>query len=638
MADNLGVKTIAELYKSSANKFGDIGAFATKDHKEKKWKKVSFKELYDMAVNVATGLIDLGIQARDHVALLADNRFEWILSDASIALTGAADVPRGTDVTDDDIVYILSHSDAKVVFVEHDKIYEKVKNNLNKLKNIKTIVMLDKNSKSKDSNLVHLYDLLEKGKSLRDAGDRKVEERVENIKSDDIITLIYTSGTTGAPKGVQLTNSNLISQVERSPVPLGQNDRLLSILPVWHIFERVFEYLAISYGACTYYTSIRHIGEDLRDVKPTFMGSAPRLWESIYTKILENVKKSSGVKRGLFDAAYFFSKGFHSSLAFLTGSALDMVDRNPVISFITGLLYIIQMILFAVPYFLLDFIVLKKIRAATGGQFKGTISGGGALPGHIDEFFNFIGVPVLEGYGMTETSPVISVRTFQQLIIGTVGPIFQDTDVRIIDLQTGKIIFTTEDGGPMTRGVKGEIHVNGPQVMKGYYKNEEATSKVLKDGWMNTGDIGMITFNDCLKIMGRSKDTIVLISGENAEPVPIENTLQGSPLIDQCMVVGQDQKFLGAFIIPSIEGFEKRGIKGELADLATNDEVEETIKAEIKTLISSEAGFKSFEKIHGFRLIPKAFEVGDEMTNLFKLKRHIITEKYQKELDSIFKD
>ncbi len=634
MPKDLKAKNLAELFKEVAERFGDKPAFATRN-KDKIFVPVTFKELYEMGVNLATGFIDLGIEQREHVCLFADNRFEWILVDYAIQLCGAVDVPRGTDVTEGDITYIVPHSDAKVVIVENKMVLDKILKSKSKLPNIKHIILMDKDTR--ENGILHIYDLLEKGKKLREAGDRRVEERVKNIKEDDLFTLIYTSGTTGAPKGVMLSHSNMISQVKNLPdeIKLSSEDRALSILPVWHIFERMFEMLTISNGMCTYYTNVRNIREDMQIVKPTFMASAPRIWESVYQGILSKVESAPAVRKALFNAAYFCSQKFKGAVRFLTFRELDTTGRNPLYSMLLGVIHIINLIIFAIPNFLLDLIVISKIRAATGGKLRGSVSGGGALPLHVDEFFNNIGIPVLEGYGMTETCPVLAVRTYRKLVPGTVGPLYPQTQLRLIDIATGEILYTTEPNGPKKRGVKGEIHVKGPQVMKGYYKNPEATEKVLKDGWMNTGDLGMITFNNCLKIVGRSKETVVLLGGENVEPVPIENALVQSPLIQQCMVVGQDQKYLCALIVPSLDQFKDYGSTYE--ELAKNEEVLKLLRNEVKRLVSGETGFKSFERIVDIRLLPKPFEVGDELTNLFKIKRHVVTEKYKHLIEEMYK-
>jgi long-chain acyl-CoA synthetase len=238
---------------------------------------------------------------------------------------------------------------------------------------------------------------------------------------------------------------------------------------------------------------------------------------------------------------------------------------------------------------------------------------------------------------MTETSPVIAVRLEENIIIGTVGPTLQDTEVRITDIETGEIIYPNPALPHQGRGVKGEIRIKGPQVMKGYYRDPEQTKLTIQNGWLRTGDLGMITFNDCLKILGRSKSTVVLLSGENLEPEPIEMRLTQSPFIEHCMVVGQDQKYIGALIVPNIEGFRDDGFKVDsLQELAKDSEAKSIIHDEIKRMISVENGYKRFELIHDFRLIGECFSNGEELTGLLKMKRHVVTDKYEKLIDEMY--
>lgn len=621
-------KNLAQMFQNICQKYSHLPAFASRDA-QKKFQAISYKELWQNAESLSAALVDLGVASRENVGIFADNKVEWIIADMAVVISGAADVPRGTDITDGDINYIISHADIKLLFVENEAVLARVQRNLQNLSGLKTIVLMEKNSKSSGGAL-NLYDLIEKGKKILQKNPKIVIERIEQIMPSDLFTLIYTSGTTGTPKGVMLTHRNIISQIENVPISIGTDDRVLSILPVWHIFERAFEMISIYGGACTYYTNVRNLKEDLKIVQPTFLASAPRLWESIYQGILVNLEKSSLVKKILFQSAYFFSSEVQSGLRYFQGKSLQLEERNFIEEIILFIKNLLSILIFFLPYKILDGIVLSKIREATGGKLKGSCSGGGALPIHVDEFFNNIGIPVLEGYGMTETSPVISVRTYEQLVIGTVGPIYANTEVRLIDLQTGKQIFPGENG----IGKKGEIHIKGPQVMKGYYKNSEATAKVLVDGWLNTGDIGMMTRNNCLKIVGRSKETIVLLGGENVEPVPIENKLLESPYIDQCMLVGQDQKYLSVLIVPSIEKFSSFG--NSLLDLKDNIEVKKILQNEIKRLISSENGFKSFEKIVDFVILPKVFEVGDELSAKLSLKRHVIGAKYETLIQKLY--
>lgn len=629
-------ENIADLYRQAAEKYASRPGFLRRGP-DKAWQATSFAEVYEIGLALGTALLDLGVEARSHVGLLADNRLEWILTDCAIQLCGAADVPRGTDITDGEITYILDHADVEVVFVENPSTLEKLERCRKNLRRLREVILIDPREVPAGKHLHHWQALVQKGRALRQSGDRRLESRMAGIKPSDLFTLIYTSGTTGVPKGVMLTHANMVSQIRNLPFPLSCEDRALSILPVWHSYERVFEMVAISWGLATYYTSLRNIAEDLRTVKPTVMASAPRLWESLYQKILANVKSASPVRRALFHAAYACARHVKRAEFFFRGQQLDLTGRRTSESLSLAVGHFLRWLLFLLPYRLLDSIVLAKLRQIVGGEFRGTISGGGALQPHVDEFYNFIGIPVLEGYGMTETAPVLAVRTWDDLVIGTVGPFFPETEIRIVDLQDGSILYPNGKLPGRGCGRRGEIHAKGPQVMLGYYKNPEATDKVLKDGWMNTGDIGMVTFNGCLKILGRSKETIVLLSGENVEPVPIEGRLVESPLIEQCMVVGQDQKFLAALIVPSLEGFREFGLDADDAtEIAQNPRTRTLLDAEIRRLIRPESGFKNFERIGDWRILPKSFAVGDEMTNTFKLKRHVITERYQALIDSIY--
>lgn len=622
------VETLAGMYRQAAETYQDLPAFASRNA-EGKFVPTSYRELYEQGIALATALIDLGMQQREHVGLLADNRLEWLIADYGVLLAGGADVPRGTDITEAEISYILSHADVRIVFIEHATMLQKFLRIREQLPAVQTVILLDSPNEAPEG-VLKLEDLIQKGRALRETGDRRAEERAKSIDPDDLFTIIYTSGTTGTPKGVQLTHRNMASQVRNLPFDLKPGDRALSILPVWHSYERVFEMVAISMGACTYYTSLRHIGEDLKTVKPTVMASAPRLWENLYQKLMARVESGPPLKRALFHAARNSTCAVKRAERFFVGQELDLTGRSTGENIKLGIAHALRWALHIGRHRILDKIVLAKLRDAVGcSEFRGTISGGGALQPHVDEFFNFIGIPVLEGYGLTETSPVLAVRTWKNLVIGTVGAPYPETEVRIVDLADGRILypdFTRRDRG---RGLRGEIHVAGPQIMKGYYKNPEGTARVLKDGWLNTGDIGMVTFNDCLKILGRSKDTIVLRNGENVEPVPIESRLVHSALVDHCMVVGQDEKHLGALVVPSAEGFRAAGLKVQkIEDIIVNSEARQLLEKEIRLLISQANGFKSFERIADFRFVPKAFEVGKELTATYKVKRHIITDLY----------
>ncbi len=598
---------------------------------------MSYRELYVTGCNLATALIDLGVRRREHIGMISDNRLEWVMANYGIQLCGAADVPRGTDITEEEIVYILTHGDVLIAFIENNGVLARTERVRNRLPDTLQLIVMDRDTPA-PSDGYHLYDLIEKGAALRAEGDRRAEERMESVQPEDLFTIIYTSGTTGVPKGVQLTHANMISQTKYVPWEIKNTDRMLSILPIWHSYERVVEMIAISRGACTYYTNIRYIGDDLKSVRPSVMASAPRLWENIYNRIRKNVDALSPVRRKMFDLAYFCSRMVQGSWFFLTGRQIDLKGRSTLKNALLGCGHAVRALIFILPYLLLDRIVLKKLRNVVGGAFRGTVSGGGALPPYVDAFFNYIGIPVLEGYGMTETTPVTAVRTNRKLIIGTVGPPCLKTEFRVIDLETGETLYPDPNRPGGGRGLKGELHVRGPQVMKGYYKAPEETARVLRDGWMNTGDIGMITFNDCVKILGRSKETIVLLSGENVEPIPIEDKLKESAMIHHCIVVGNDEKHLSALVIPALDYFQANGHAdvNTLADLNRIPQVHDEIVQEVKKRISAPNGFKPYERVIGVKLLDRDFEVGDEMTNTYKLKRHVITEKYKAEIAALY--
>lgn len=644
MTGRISAPHLASLFWEAGERWGDHPAFSTPSRaRDGTFHSVSYRNWRDRSANIAEALIGLGVCARDHVAILSDNRFEWILASSAIQFCGAADVPRAADVTASEIAYILDHADVKVAFVENSAVLATLESVSDQLSKLRFIILMEEEEAGREAprNLpkgtMSLRDLEIRGEELRRGGDRFVEERLADVRSGDLFTIIYTSGTTGVPKGVRLTHAAMMSQIRNLPFELAPGDRVLSILPVWHSYERVFETISVACGLCTYYTSLRHLGEDLRSVRPTIMVSAPRLWEGLYQRILGRVEKATVFGRLLFRAARLSAHRVRRARAFFSGQQLDLAGRSPAASLLLAGRHGFGFLFFLIPFLLLDRLVLVKLREVVGGCFRGTISGGGALPPHVDEFFNDIGIPVLEGYGLTESCPVLAVRTWEKLVIGTVGPVFPETQLRIIDTGNGCILYPDPSRRDKGRGRRGEIHVKGPQIMNGYHKDPEGTARVLHDGWLATGDLGLMTFNDCLKIVGRCKETIVLLGGENVEPLPIESRLLESDHIDQCMVVGQDRKHLGLLVVPSLQGFASRGFPArDLTELGKNPAVREILRREVRLLISGENGFKSFERIPVLEVLERPFEVGEELTMTFKLKRHVITERYVREIDGMF--
>ncbi|HMY65779.1 MAG TPA: long-chain fatty acid--CoA ligase [Leptospiraceae bacterium] len=608
-------------------------AFYTKD-RFKFFRAESFTSLYEKAETLALFLMDKGIKKGDRVSVFSDNRAEWMIADMAILLAGAVTVPRGSDSTETEIEFILNHSESSLVFIEHQRLYKKISRVLSE-KKIPVIVLDSAFPKEiiSQNHFFSIHDIVQNRSALvpRLSELKKVRD---SVTGDDLFTIIYTSGTTGNPKGVMLTHSNMMYQLKIVPqvLDISQTDRILSILPVWHIFERFMHYSVIDSGACCYYTNIKDLMEDFIRVKPTLMASAPRLWEQVYHKLHERIEKTEALNRELFNISYGIKQSLHRAWNIFTDNTAETRKKNFLESLTDKIGALIKTAVLKLPDMYMDPIFLVRVRAMLGGELKGTLSGGGALPVHIDEFFNAIGIPVYEGYGMTECSPLISLRPKGRIIEGTVGFTPEGTQVRLMK----------EDGTAAAQGEQGVIFVKGPGVMKGYYKNPDTTALVLNDGWMNTGDIGVVSVNGALSIRGRAKDTIVLLSGENVEPVPIETILTQHVMIEQAVVVGQDRKHLGVLIWPNYEKLEDAGYAvsehDKSLDLNQHKEIRHLFLSIVHRLIGEENGFKSFERVTDLRFLPDKLRVGETLTNLQKIKRNVVFSKYENLIQSMYGD
>ncbi|HOV39433.1 MAG TPA: AMP-binding protein, partial [Spirochaetales bacterium] len=399
---------------------------------------------------------------------------------------------------------------------------------------------------------------------------------------------------------------------------------------IWHSYERAVEYFILDRAAAIAYSKPmgKILFEDIEKVRPHWMASVPRIWEGVRSTVYRTVNAEPGIKKTLFH--------FFVGVGELHGLLSDMVmDRMP--QFIKRS-RILDFTLAVIPWILItpfkvlgDILVFKNIKEKLGGRFIAGVSGGGALPPYIDRFFRAAGILLLEGYGITEAGPILSVRMQKHPVMGTIGPLLPGVEYRVVG----------EDGAILPPNHKGVLYIKSPQVMLGYYKKPEITAQVLQDGWLNTGDLAIFTHRGECKIVGRAKETIVLLGGENIEPTPIEEILEQSEYIDQVMVVGQDQKFLGALIVPNMEKLEtfakERGIsylaKEELLD---NPEVQDQIHDEIQQLVNPKNGFKMFERIYRFKLLPEHFQEGRELTHTLKIRRNVVNELYKKEIESLF--
>jgi long-chain acyl-CoA synthetase len=393
------------------------------------------------------------------------------------------------------------------------------------------------------------------------------------------------------------------------------------------------EYVAIASGACQYYSGIRTLGADMARERPTFMASVPRVWEGIHGRVIASVAKEPAAKRRVFGVLLAASKRVVLARKLLQGR--DTLYRKPSpAARAAAVLGALATVTLLGPVYAVAQKRFEAIRARTGGRLRAAVSGGGALPPYVDEFFAAVGITLLEAYGLTETSPGLTARTFERQVLGTVGQPIPGTEIRIVD----------EQGRDLPQGEKGIVLCRGAQVMVGYYQRPEETAKVLSaDGWFNTGDLGRFTVRGELSLTGRAKETIVLLGGENVEPSPIEEALKESVYLSQAMVVGQDRKHLGALVVPNFEAVREwlaaRGVAGILSpeEICAREDVLALVRAELQRLLTVERGFKLYERIPRFVLLPREFAVGEELTQTMKMKRNVIAERYAAQIESLFR-
>ena len=632
-------KTMIQMFETIFMRYKNDMALRWHTNKDE-YASLTYGELGTLVDELGVGLLTLGVKPGDHIGLIEDVSKEWCLSSMAIQMSACVDVPRGTDSTGKEVAFILSHSDTEITFVSNQEQIKKIEQNKGS-HTIKYYILLDNSAtNSSTSNIINVNTLIEKGRELIaiDSSEYKdLLDRRKKIQPSDLSTIIYTSGTTGEPKGVQLTQANFAYQINTltTYIPMGmqtEHEVALTLLPPWHIFGRVAELFLLSAGASITYTDIKNIGDDMKRLKPTIIPAVPRIWEGVYNKILGNVRKDG--KEGIFNFFKNVAISNYKAKALLKNKTAYYVKPN-ILTYMLKWNYSLLLVLFTAPLKALgNKLVFGKVLAATGGSLKYSISGGGALPKHIDEFLAAIGVNILEGYGLTETAPLISIRTPNNIQLRTVGAPSPGTEIKLLDLE-GNDVTKVPDA-------KGTLHIKGPQVMRGYYKNAKKTEEAFVDGWFNTGDLLKITTQGLLSIVGRSKDTIVLLGGENVEPSPIEEKLKESVYIDHIMCVGQDQKTLGALIVPNEEmlsAFAKENnIPGHsIKDWSTSDKVIQVYKNEINNLITVHNGFKSFEKVTLFRLLDKPFEKGDELNNTLKVVRHVVYNKYNNLITEMYK-
>lgn len=566
-------------------------ALAAKENGQ--WRKYSTQEYIDTVNFLSYAFIDIGIQPGDKIGLISNNRPEWNFVDYACLQTGAINTPLYPTISENDLNYIIHDAEIKYFFVANEALYQKVKacSAGTPVKEIFSFATIP--------GVRTMNDLLSIGKEKQQS--EKLESIKSTIKSTDLATLIYTSGTTGNPKGVMLSHRNFISNVEatRNLCPFQPQWRALSFLPLNHVYERMLSYLYIDRGMSVYYAeSIDTIGDNLKEIKPQIFVTVPRLLEKVYEKIVSAGTALTGIKKALF----FWALNL--------GLRYEQHGAN-------GWWYEFQLKL-------ANKIIFKKWREALGGNVVGIVSGGAALQPRLARVFHAAQIKVLEGYGLTETSPVVAVNNYddRNIKIGTVGPVIDNVQVKI-----------AEDG---------EIYVKGPNVMLGYYKHPELTAETIDaEGWFHTGDIGIIEDGRFLKITDRKKEIFKTSGGKYITPQIIENKLKESRFIEQCMVIGENEKFPAAFVVPSFqfvkEWCEKKGIAvSSNLDIVNNEQVKERMMREVEHVNQNLA---QYEKIKKIELLPREWTIDNgEMTPKLSLKRKIILQANQEAYKRIYQN
>ncbi|HOW86046.1 MAG TPA: long-chain fatty acid--CoA ligase [Candidatus Aminicenantes bacterium] len=548
--------------------------------------------------HLSLGLADLGLGPGDKLILLSENRPEWNITDVAVLCAGGVTVPIYTSLMPEQIKYMINDSEAKIVVCSNRNLWLKVEAIRSALPKVNHYVLIDEEG---PEGVLSLSEIAARGRTVEAADPGLFEKRALAVKPDDVASIVYTSGTTGIPKGVMLTHANFLANVVSldAVTDFSVKDTILSFLPLSHVLERMTTFSFLYKGASIYYAeSIETVGENLLEVRPTIMISVPRVFDKIYAKVMDNVLEGSALKRKLFFWAVGVGKKYGAR----------HIRHQPI------------------PWWLrvrrgvAAKLVFSKIIAKTGGRVHFFVSGGAPLSADVAEFFYAVGITILEGYGLTETSPVLACNTFPKMKFGTVGPLVPGVQVK----------FAPD----------GEIWAKGPNVMKGYYNKPQETAEVFEDGWFKTGDVGHFDEEGFLVITDRKKDILVTAGGKNVSPQPIENMLRMNPYIQNVVVVGGGRKFISALVVPNFDKLEayakSRGISfGSRKELVESEEIRSFMLAEINR---STPNLASYERIKKIVLLDKDFDADTQMTPSLKVKRHIVEKVFKPLIDLLYKD
>ncbi|HEY0081023.1 MAG TPA: long-chain fatty acid--CoA ligase [Pyrinomonadaceae bacterium] len=590
--------TLPEVFERAARLHRKPDALNYK--RDGQWRSVSSEEFITRARRIALGLYSMGVRRGERVGLLSESRPEWVMADAGCQLAGAIDVPIYPTQAPPQVCYILSDSGARVLFIQNLAAYERIIESIRDCEALERIIFLE-GEKPDEEFALTLAELEERGRDL-DAQEPNLSEKLSRaVEPEDLATIIYTSGTTGEPKGVMLTHSNLVTNLIDCSVHLsfGARDVVLSVLPLSHIFERTGMNMYLHHGMSVYFAeSLEKIGDNMREVRPSIMLCVPRLFEKIYARIKEKAAAGGKVKASLLAWAVSVGKRW----------AQATVKREPIPATL------------ALQYKLASRLVFSKWQEGVGGRMRLFVSGGAALPEELGYIFMGAGLPIVQGYGLTETSPVITAGSPDDNRIGTVGQAIRNVEVRI-----------AEDG---------EIETRGPNIMRGYYNKPEATRDVFTaDGWFKTGDIGTLDAEGFLRITDRKKELFKTSGGKYLAPQPIEQRLKQSRFVNQVVLIGNGRKFASALIVPNWEQLRSYAqLKGldckTPADFCRDPRILDLFQRQVDSLT---ADLSKYERVKKVALLENELTIeGGELTPTLKIKRRVIDDKYRNVIDSLY--
>lgn len=598
----LPYRSIPQMLMLHAERFRDQPAFSFK--RRGAYQTLTYEDLYQRVLMAARGLRKTGVRPGDRVAILSENHIGWVVADLGIQCARGIGVPIYATSTAAEIAFMISHCEARIVFISGRTQYEKLLAVRDRIPAVELVVSFERFLGDRCLPVYSLYQLSEISHPITDPERRQIETEIQSISPDDLMSIVYTSGTTGTPKGVMLTQYNMTINAWSCLKYLPRVEKkgsFLSFLPLSHVLERTVGYhMVLMYGGhITLAERPETVVENILEVKPMAMISVPRLFEKVYSRIYETVHLMGPARRRLFHQAIAVGRDYIQR---------KYVDRQP-----TGRL--------GVEYGIYDRLVFRKIRQRFGGNLEFFVSGGAPLDKTVNEFMWIIGIPVFEGYGLTETSPVVAVNTPRNIRYGSVGRPIRNTEVRLAD--------------------DGELLVRGPQVMKGYYRDEAATAAAFTDGWFKTGDIARIDEYGFISIIDRKKELIVTAGGKNIAPQPIENSLKLDKYISQACLYGDGKPYLVALLTPNLERLIKFAQEHAISYLGVDDLVtsQEVLDLFNQRLEKFNATLPPYQTIKRFALLPRDFSpAGGELTATLKLKRKTIYHRYQEKIEQLYQD